>query len=115
MIVNRGDGRRPRPQLLDKGQLPNANSPSSRTLPPLPSGPVGPSAWNLLHYAYSPLPFLEGCAARYGEAFTVRFATHGPFVMLADPAAVRDVFRADPHVLHSGEGNEFLIPAVGKN
>src|SRR2546428_2277690 len=31
------------------------------------------------------------------------------------PAAGRDVFRADPHVLHSGEGNEFLIPAVGKN
>ena len=34
--------------------------------------------------------------------------------MLADPEAVREVFRGDPHVLHSGEGNEFLSVTVGK-
>jgi cytochrome P450 len=35
--------------------------------------------------------------------------------MLASPAAVQDVFRGDPHMLHSGEGNEFLSASVGKN
>ncbi len=35
--------------------------------------------------------------------------------MLSDPEAVRDVFRGDGHALHSGEGNEFLIPTVGRN
>src|SRR5262245_35942252 len=35
--------------------------------------------------------------------------------MLASPDAVRDVFRADPHALHSGEGNEFLTASVGRN
>jgi cytochrome P450 len=43
----------------------------------------------------------------------VRFADYGRFVMLADPGAVRDVFRGDPQVLHSGEGNEFLSVSVG--
>lgn len=35
--------------------------------------------------------------------------------MLSVPDAVQDVFRGDGHALHSGEGNEFLIPTVGPN
>jgi cytochrome P450 len=79
----------------------------------LPPGPKSPAVWQLLHYTHSPLSFLESCARRYGDPFTVRLAGYGTFVMLADPEAVRDVFRGDPHVLHSGEGNEFLGLTVG--
>ncbi len=81
----------------------------------LPPGPSAPAAWQLLHYAHSPLPFLEACARRCGDPFTVRFAGYGTLVMLASPDAVRDVFRGDPHILHSGEGNEFLSTTVGTN
>jgi cytochrome P450 len=35
--------------------------------------------------------------------------------MLSSPDAVKDVFRGDPHTLHSGEGNEFLSASVGNN
>jgi cytochrome P450 len=87
-------------------------SPTSATLPP---GPRSPGAWQLLHYSHSPLPFLEGCAARYGDAFAVRWPGYGTFVMLSDPDAVRDVFRGDGHALHSGEGNEFLSATVGRS
>lgn len=80
---------------------------------PLPPGPGAPGVWQLLQYSQSPLRFLETCAARYGDPFTLRWAGYGTFVMLASPDAVRDVFRADPHALHSGEGNEFLSPTVG--
>ncbi|HZT83499.1 MAG TPA: cytochrome P450, partial [Gemmataceae bacterium] len=82
---------------------------------PLPPGPKAPAAWQLLRYSHSPLPFLEECARRYGDPFTVRWAGYGTFVMLASPAAVKEVFRGDAHALHSGEGNEFLTPTVGKN
>jgi cytochrome P450 len=82
---------------------------------PLPPGPRTPSAWQLLRYSHSPLPFLEGCAARYGDPFTVRWAGYGTFVMLASPDAVRDVFRGGSHDLHSGEGNEFLSVTVGRS
>lgn len=81
----------------------------------LPSGPTTPAAWQLLRYSHSPLPFLEECARRYGDPFTMRFAGYGNFVMLASPDAVQDVFRGDPHTLHSGEGNEFLTATVGQN
>ena len=72
-----------------------------------------PSAWQLLRYSHSPLPFLEECANRYGDSFVLRFAGYGKFAMLTAPEAVRDVFRGDAQALHSGEGNEFLIPTVG--
>ncbi len=45
----------------------------------------------------------------------MRFPGYGNLVILTDPDSVRDVFRADNFVLHSGEGNEFLSAAVGKN
>jgi cytochrome P450 len=79
----------------------------------LPPGPKAPAVWQLLHYTHSPLSFLESCAHRYGDPFTIRLAGYGTLVMLADPETVRDVFRGDPHILHSGEGNEFLGLTVG--
>jgi unspecific monooxygenase len=59
------------------------------------------------------LTFLDECRRRYGDPFTIRFAGYGDFVMLTDPSAVRDVFHGNAHVLHSGEGNEFLTTTVG--
>ncbi len=76
-------------------------------------GPTSPAVWQLLRYSYAPLPLLEECGRRYGDAFLLRWAGYGKFVMLANPQAVQDVFRGDGSVLHSGEGNEFLIPTVG--
>jgi cytochrome P450 len=69
----------------------------------------------LLRYTHAPLPLLEECWRRHGDAFLLRWAGYGKFVMLANPQAVQDVFRGDGHALHSGEGNEFLTPTVGPN
>jgi cytochrome P450 len=76
-------------------------------------GPSTPATWQLWRYSHAPLPFLEQCGQRYGDAFLLRLAGYGKFVLLSAPEAVRDVFHGDPHVLHSGEGNEFLIPTLG--
>ncbi len=81
----------------------------------LPNGPKSPAVWQLFRYSQSPLRLLDECSTTYGETFLLRFAGYGKFVMLSAPEAVRDVFRGDGHALHSGEGNEFLIPTVGRN
>ncbi|MFL5328435.1 MAG: cytochrome P450 [Gemmataceae bacterium] len=81
----------------------------------LPPGPKSPAIWQLLRYTLSPLPFLESCSRRYGGPFTIHLAGFGRFVMMTDPEAIKDVFRGDPAVLHSGEGNEFFSVTVGKN
>jgi cytochrome P450 len=97
---------------MSKGSVPQEESLLSNPSL-LPPGPRTSAIWQLLRYSYSPLPFLEQCGRRYGDTFLVRWAGYGKFVMLAAPEAVRDVFRGDAHALHSGEGNEFLIPSVG--
>ena len=85
------------------------------TISSLPPGPKSPSVWQLVRYSHSPLPYIESCSRRYGAPFTFKMAGYGKLVMLGDPEAVRDVFRAEPHELHSGEGNEFLSATVGKH
>jgi cytochrome P450 len=81
----------------------------------LPPGPRASAIRQLWRYSHSPLPFLEECSRRYGDPFTVHWAGYGRFVMLTAADAIKDVFRGDPHALHSGEGNEIFAATVGPN
>jgi cytochrome P450 len=69
----------------------------------------------LVRFAGDPLGLLDQCRRRYGDVFTLHIAGNGRFVMLSDPEAVREVFRGDPEVLHSGEANSLFIATVGRN
>jgi cytochrome P450 len=60
-------------------------------------------------------PFFERCRSRYGNRFTMLFLQTPPFVHLADPEVVKEVFTASPEVLHPGEGARILEPIVGRN
>jgi cytochrome P450 len=81
----------------------------------LPPGPRYPSLIQGIGIWTRPLATLERCRARYGKRFTVRFPVSPPFVILSDPAEVKEVFSAPPEVLHPGEGAKVLEPLVGKN
>lgn len=61
------------------------------------------------------MPFFERCRARYGNRFTIRLTGTPPFVMLADPGEVKEVFTAPPEVLHPGQGARILQPVIGRN
>jgi cytochrome P450 len=61
------------------------------------------------------VPFFERCRARYGQRFTVRLVGSPPFVMLADPDEVKQVFTAPAEVLHPGSGARILEPVIGRN
>jgi cytochrome P450 len=58
---------------------------------------------------------LYACQDRYGDVFTIRIAYEGDWVLLADPAAVKQVFTGDPKVFHAGEGNQILAPLLGRH
>ncbi len=80
---------------------------------PLPPGPKAPPVWQLIRYSTHPLPFLEECRRHHGDPFTIRLGDFDALVMLTAPDAIKDVFRGDPHVLHSGEGNQIFASSVG--
>src|SRR5438876_834091 len=81
----------------------------------LPPGPRLPSPVQTVGWWARPAPFMERCRARYGKRFTIRLLQTPPFVMLADPDDVKELFTAPPDVLHPGEGARILEPVVGTN
>ena len=81
----------------------------------LPPGPRMPRALQTLGWITRPMPFMEQCRDRYGDAFTLRIAHEGEWVLLSDPEAVKQVFTGDPRLLHAGEGNRVLLPVLGSN
>ncbi|MHB1537868.1 MAG: cytochrome P450 [Solirubrobacteraceae bacterium] len=79
----------------------------------LPPGPSLPVPVQTLGWITRPLPFLERCAQRYGETFTLRIRSHSTWVVVSHPDDVKRVFTGDPHVLRAGEANEILRPVLG--
>ncbi len=51
-----------------------------------------------------PISWLERNRARYGKRFTTRFPFTPPFVVIADPEQVKEIFTAPPDVLMPGVG-----------
>ena len=82
----------------------------------LPAGPRYPSLVQGVAFWARPIASLERWRARYGKRFTIKLPASPPFVMLCDPADVKEIFTAPPDVLHPGEGaRRVLEPIVGKN
>jgi cytochrome P450 len=79
----------------------------------LPPGPRLPVAAQTLGWVARPGPWLERLRDRYGDAFTLKLAHEGTWVMLSDPEAIKQVFTGDPALLHAGEANAILRPMLG--
>src|SRR5258708_832740 len=79
----------------------------------LPPGPRLPAAVQTAAWMARPWDFMERCAARYGDTFTLRMAGERPWVMMSHPDAVKEVFTGPPELLHAGEANRILLPVVG--
>ena len=58
--------------------------------------------------------FLDACRRRYGDAVTFGTLFDSQFVMVFDPALVKQVFQGSGEQLHAGEANAMLGPIVGE-
>ncbi len=83
-------------------------------MPPSDTLPPGPSLLTTFDFIRNPFRFLDTCARRYGDWFTVRVPGVAPFVFTSDPAAVREIFLGDPDALHAGEANRPLGAFMGE-
>src|SRR5437588_374689 len=80
----------------------------------LPPGPRAPRAVQTAGFVLGGLRFLEWCRRRYGDAVTFRTLFGPEWVMVFDPALVKDVFQGPATQLHAGEANAMLGPVVGR-
>lgn len=81
----------------------------------LPDGPDLSASETTFRWLARPYGFLDECAAKYGDTFTLRFTRFGTHVILTHPDDVRSVFAGDHHLLHAGRGNALLEPILGQH
>lgn len=79
----------------------------------LPPGPPLPAIAQTAIWSRQARRLLYACQDRYGDIFTIRLVREVPWVMLAGPEAVKQVFTGDPRIFHAGEGNSMLEPMLG--
>ena len=80
---------------------------------PLPPGPRRSAFAQTVSWALRPLPFLDDCARRFGDLFTMRLLGLGNIVCTSRPSLIKQVFTADANQLRAGEANVVLEPIVG--
>ncbi len=81
----------------------------------LPAGPRIPTPLQAAIWALRPLEFMDRCAARYGETFTLRIRHGRPWVLLTNPEHVKQVFTRASELMGAGAGeaNPLLEPLLG--
>jgi cytochrome P450 family 135 len=80
----------------------------------LPPGPRLPRIVQTLGFIVSPRRFLRWVQRRYGDVVTLSTLFDSRFVMVFEPEAVKQVFKAPPEQLRAGEANAVLGPVVGQ-
>jgi len=79
----------------------------------LPPEVHGSSLSQTLRWAFRPLPFMDECRRRYGDAFGLRFlGFERPMYLLSDPAAIKALYQERSHGLPPGR-NIILEPILG--
>jgi cytochrome P450 len=80
----------------------------------LPPGPRLPRFLQTAAFIFGGPRFLEACRRRYGGAVTLGTLFDEKFVMLFDPALVKELFQGPHDQLHAGEANALLGPVLGQ-
>jgi cytochrome P450 len=80
----------------------------------LPPGPRIPRLVQTLAFIFGGPRFLEACRRRYGGAVTLGTLFDEKFVMVFDPALVKELFQGPHDQLHAGEANALLGPVLGE-
>ncbi len=93
---------------------PTVGSITIKSFMPSSALPPGPSLFATFDFIRNPFRFLDTCARRYGDWFTVRVPGVAPYVFTSDPAAIREIFLGDPDALHAGEANRPLGAFMGE-
>src|SRR3954447_5176933 len=80
---------------------------------PLPPTPRMPRALQTVGWLSRPFQFIERARAKYGDTFTIMIGRDA-FVVLSDPADVKQVFTGDPSIYLAGKANIILLPFLGR-
>jgi cytochrome P450 len=78
----------------------------------LPPGPRAPRMVQSFNWMRQPTAVMESGRKRYGEVWTLRLVAHTTFVLVSDPELIKGILTAEPGLLHAGEANAMIGPAM---
>lgn len=81
----------------------------------LPDGPKLPRFRQLINWIVNPFGYLEECAQRYGDIFTLRLSGFEPLVIISHPQGIQEIFTANAQQFDIGRSNGIIRPLVGDN
>ncbi|MEH2416219.1 cytochrome P450 [Nostoc sp.] len=83
----------------------------------LPNGPQIPALLQMVRWITNPMSFMEACAKRYGEIFTIRLEKDSPpMVIVSNPQALQQILTNDTKELEApGEMNDVFEFLLGKH
>jgi cytochrome P450 family 110 len=82
----------------------------------LPQGPKTPPFVQLIQWITNPFDFMESCARRYGDIFTLRIGLgFRPLVYVSNPQALQEILTNDmgKKIEAPGEANTIFEPFIG--
>ncbi|WGV26256.1 cytochrome P450 [Halotia branconii] len=80
----------------------------------LPNGPQYPALVQKLQWILSPMSFMEACAQRYGDIFTMQL--NEPMVFVSNPQALQQILTSDTKEFTApSDRNTAFEPMLGKN
>ncbi len=87
----------------------------------LPPGPRSPAIVQALRFGRDPTGFLERCAQRFGDAFTLRLPNDPPRVVVSHPRDIKrifalrhDAYRSDTQSIHLNLGAHSVLFSDGE-
>ncbi|MEH2060660.1 MAG: cytochrome P450 [Nostoc sp.] len=82
----------------------------------LPNGPQSPALLQMLRWITSPMSFMETCAERYGDMFTVRLVSKSPpLIFVSNPEVLEQILTNDTKALEApGDRNRVFESLLGK-
>ncbi|MCP2729796.1 cytochrome P450 [Limnofasciculus baicalensis] len=81
----------------------------------LPDGPQTHPLIQTFQWLTNPLEYMEACAQRYGDIFTLRIGpSFKPQVFISNPLAIQEIFTTDPKQLDSGASAGFSSAFFGR-
>ena len=68
-----------------------------------------------MRWMAGPVRFMKSLQERHGDVFTIHLLQEAPWVIVSDPALVKQVFTASTETLYAGQQKRILEPVLGSS
>ena len=81
----------------------------------LPDGPKLLPFFQLVKWLLNPFEYLDECAKKYGDIFTMRLFGFKPMIFISDSEAIKQIFSYNHQKISVAQSNKLILSLFGEN